>query len=54
MKRESLEKVREKVLDVVSNTEITTEDKVELLLNLFYFLDPEKYEENIKILRKQP
>ena len=35
-------------MDVLSRLEIPIEDKVELMINLRTFLDPERYEENIK------
>lgn len=54
MTKESLEKVQNKVADILNETDIPTIDKVELLINLIHFLDPDKYENNIKTLRKQP
>jgi hypothetical protein len=54
MNKESLEKVQEKVAELLNNTDIDAIDKVELLINLIHFLDPEKYEDNIKKLMKQP
>ena len=54
MTKESLEKVQNKVVDILNETDIPTIDKVELLINLIHFLDPEKYENNIKTLKKQP
>jgi hypothetical protein len=51
MELESLKKVRELVIDIVDTSNIPTEDKVELLLNLYHFLDPEKYEKNILTLK---
>ena len=54
MTKESLEKVQDKVVDILNETDIPTIDKVELLINLIHFLDPEKYENNIKTLKKQP
>jgi hypothetical protein len=51
--KESLEKVQNKVVDILNETDIPTIDKVELLINLIHFLDPEKYENNIKTLTKQ-
>ena len=53
MTKESLEKVQNKVVDILNETDIPTIDKVELLINLIHFLDPEKYENNIKTLTKQ-
>lgn len=54
MNKESLEKVQEKVAELLNKTDIPITDKVELLINLIHFLDPEKYEDNIKKLMKQP
>lgn len=53
MNKESLEKVQEKIVDILNSTDIPTIDKIELLINLIHFLDPNKYEENIKILSKK-
>ena len=54
MNKESLEKVQEKVVELLNNTDIELVDKVELLINLIHFLNPEEYENNIKKLKKQP
>ena len=51
MKKESLEIVREKIIEVVSNEDINVYDKMELLINLYNFLEPEKYNKNIKVLK---
>ena len=51
MNKESLEKVQEKIADLLNNTDIDTIDKIELLINLIHFLNPDKYEENIKKLK---
>ena len=53
MNPESLEKVQEKIAEIVDKTDIPIQDKVEILINLIHFLDPEKYEESIKILSKR-
>lgn len=53
MEKESLEKVQEKIVDILNNVDIPVIDKIELLINLIHFLDSEKYEENIKVLAKQ-
>lgn len=55
MDKKSLEEVRENIvllLDKLDN--IAKEDRMELLINLYHFLDPNKYESNIKTLRKKP
>ena len=53
MNKESLEKVQEKIVDILNKTDIPTIDKIELLINLIHFLNPNKYEENIKTLSKK-
>ena len=52
MERESLEKVQDKVFEIVDDTRIPIMDRAELLINLISFLNPDEYEENIKILAK--
>ena len=50
MNKESLIKMREFVLSLSDNDEINQIDKLELMLNLYKFLDPEYYEKNVKYL----
>lgn len=52
MNKESLEKVRSKLSEIIENEKIDKSDKMELILNLWLFLDSELYEDNIKILIK--
>lgn len=52
MNKESLEKVRSKLSEIIENEKIDKADKMELLLNLWWFLDSELYEDNIKTLIK--
>lgn len=51
MDKESLIKAREEIIKLLDGTEILTEDKLELIINLDKFLEPEKYDSNIKTLR---
>lgn len=51
MSPESLEKVQDKVAEIIDQTDIPIYEKVELLINLIHFLDSSKYEKNIKILK---
>lgn len=51
MQKESLEVIKEKLVDLLNNTNIDTIDKIELLINLNCFLS--EYDENIKILRRE-
>lgn len=53
MNKESLEIVQDKVVNLLNNTNIDIVDKVELLINLVSFLNPDEYDENIKILQKK-
>ena len=50
MDKESLDIVKDKLAEFLDNTNIDTIDKIELLINLYYFLS--EYDENIKILKK--
>lgn len=52
MNKESLNKVRSKLSEIIENEKIDKADKMELLLNLWWFLDSELYEDNIKTLIK--
>ena len=52
MTRENLEKIQDKVFNLVEASDIDIIDKVELLINIINFLNPDKYEDNIKTLRE--
>ena len=52
MTKESLEKIQDKVFEIVDSSDIEIIDKVELLINIVNFLDPDKYEDNIQVLRE--
>ena len=51
MNKESLEIVQGQIAELLNNVDIPIHEKVELLINLVHFLDPNKYEENIKTLQ---
>lgn len=53
MKEESLNRIRLKMMEVITKEDIDEVDKLELLLNLYHFLDNNKYEKNIKVLKKE-
>lgn len=53
MKQESLNIIRDKVMQVVSDSEIDQIDKVELLVNLYHLLDKRNYEEAIMLLQRR-
>ena len=52
MNKESLEIIRDKVIELLHNSDIDECDKIELMINLNTFLNPEHYEEGIATLRK--
>lgn len=52
MNKESLKEALKVCNEAINNLNINTLDKMELIINLYNFLDENKYEKNIKILRK--
>ena len=53
MKKESLQIIRSKIINLLYEANIDPIDKGELAINLFHFLDENEYDNNIKILRKE-
>ena len=53
MEKESLIICRDKILNAFKKINIEPLDKLELMVNVYYFLDPEEYEDNIKVLKKE-
>ena len=53
MKLESLRKIRELVIQAVNDSDINQTDKVELLINLYHFLDEREYERAIMLLQRE-
>lgn len=52
MKKESLEEARTILIERVLQSNIKSQDKTELIILLHCLLQPEKYKENVKILRR--
>lgn len=52
MDKESLLKAREFILNI-DNIDMSAQDKLEIINNLWLYLDPENYEEHTKILIKE-
>lgn len=53
MNKNSLIALREAIIDyLIYEKHIAKEDKKELMNNLFDFLEPSKYEENVKVLER--
>lgn len=50
MDKESLLKAREILTQLIEKGEINSQDSLELVINLHHFLDPQDYEENVKVL----
>ena len=53
MKIESLRIIRCEVIRVLNESNIDQADKVELLINLYHFLDEREYDNAIKLLQKE-
>lgn len=53
MNEESILKARDEILKVLEKLDIDNADKMELIINIYHFLDEKKYDKNIKILRKE-
>lgn len=51
MDKESLRRARIEVMKALECADIKYEDKLELAVNLFHFLDERKYKKNIKTLK---
>lgn len=52
MKKDSLIKAILIIFDAIDKSDISLQDKLELMINLRCFLNVDKYENNIKILSK--
>lgn len=55
MNKESLEKIRNELIDCIdkiNDKEVPSTDKTELMINIYKFLHPDKYEGNVKVLQK--
>ena len=53
MKAESLVRALELCVDAISRSDMDTVDKVEILLNLKYFLEIDSYKRNIQLLQQK-
>lgn len=53
MDKESLRIARNIITDAISKSDIELIDKIELMLNIYAFLDNEDYNDNIKTLAKR-
>ena len=53
MKIESLRIIRCEVIRVLNESNIDQADKVELLINLYHFLDEREYDNAIKLLQRE-
>lgn len=52
MDKESLIKAREFLMNI-DKLDMPIQDKVEIIRNVYFYLDPEHYEENTKTLAKK-
>lgn len=53
MQKETLEEAISRFIEVVSKMDKPLVEKIELMINVKSFLDPKKYENNIKVLSKE-
>lgn len=53
MNKESLIKAKQIVLEAINGLDIEDYDKIELLINLNTYLNPETYEEDTKVLMRE-
>lgn len=53
MKKESLEETILDIINMLDKKEMDLLEKIELMNNLRLFLNPYKYEENVRILEKR-
>ena len=51
MNEESLVKARDEIIKALEKADIDNADRLELIINIYHFLDEKKYESNIKTLR---
>lgn len=52
MNKESLIKARELIIDTLNKSDINKIDKIELMINLYLFLNEDEYDYSIKVLEK--
>lgn len=53
MNKENLIKLREIIIEAVMKSDVDLIDKLEVAINERLFLQPEKYENNVKVLQKE-
>jgi hypothetical protein len=53
MNKESLIKAKQIVLEAINGLDIEDYDKIELLINLNTYLNPENYEDDTKVLMRE-
>ena len=51
MNKESLVKARDEIIKTLEKADIDNADRLELIINIYHFLDEKKYDSNIKLLR---
>ena len=53
MNKDSLIKAKEIIINILDGSDIITQDKLELIINLDKFLNEDEYQNNIETLQKQ-
>lgn len=52
MNKNSLEKARELIVNLLMNSKINGSDKAQLIMDIVMFLNEENYDKNVKAIRK--
>lgn len=52
MEKETLEEAAERVIKAIEEMDKPIAERLELMINLKHYLNPEKYEQNNKVLNK--
>lgn len=52
MEKINLLKASQELLNTLELMEMERIDKIELMINIYHFLEPSKYEENIRLLKQ--
>lgn len=53
MNKESLIQAKSVIISALEKSKIQENDKMELVINLYHFLDEDKYNRNIRVLRQE-
>lgn len=52
MNKDSLIKAKDEIIKILEKLDIDNQDKMELIINIYHFLNEKEYNTNIKVLKK--